>query len=113
MNKLKITIKYKKMVKDVENWMRNIDLYYRVNNYICEDCGHVTKTKDVDHGVTPFIHTCEYCGGNANSTFYNDFDPELPVTQEWYRPPLEECYKLPEGDLDHVLRGGLIPRKIK
>lgn len=91
----------------------NIDLNNRVNCYSC-DCGHITKTKDVDAGVTPFIHNCEMCGKMAKSSFYNDTHPDLLPTQEWYRPSLNEVLKLRSKPhvLDHVFNGGLMSRKI-
>lgn len=98
------------MLKRVDERLKDQTLW--VNNYTCQTCGHITKTIDVDHGVTPFIHECEICGEKAFSTFYNDFLPDEWATQEWYRPTLEECYGMTDGELHHILNGGLIPRKI-
>lgn len=110
MKKRKIRKEYKKMLKRVEE--RLGDQTLRVNNYTCQTCGHITKTMDVDPGVTPFIHRCEMCGNEAYSNFYNDRIPHKPATQEWFRPSLEVCYMMDEGELHHILNGGLIPRKI-
>ena len=76
-------------------------------------CGHITKTKDVDPGVTPFFHTCEKCGSMARSTFYTDIVPDKQPTEEWYRPTLEETLKMTDnpGLVDHILNGGLNNRK--
>lgn len=86
-----------------------------VNCYICDKCDHITKTIDIDDGVTPFLHRCEKCGEFAESTFYNDVIPDKKPTQEWYRPTLEQCMKLRKKDeslLEHVLNGGLVSRLI-
>lgn len=86
-----------------------------VNCYVCEKCGHITKTIDIDDGVTPFMNECENCGELAQSTFYKDINPTVKPTIEWYRPSLEETIKMrknPNGEFDHVIRGGLLPRKI-
>lgn len=89
----------------------------RINCYKCDRCGTITKTIDVDDGVTPFGHTCEYCGNPfATSTFYNDIAPNQRPTQEWYRPSLEETLKWRnknESMLFHILNGGLDIRPIK
>jgi RNase P subunit RPR2 len=107
---------YKKLMQDVAtNDFYKIDLTNRINCYVCSNCGSVTKTKDVDSGVTPFIHSCEKCGGEARSTMYRDAVPNQEPTQEWYRPTLEETIKLRKkpGLLEHILQGGLDVRKIK
>lgn len=104
-----------KLLQDVAtNDFYKIDLTKRVNCYICKNCNLITKTKDIDAGVTPFIHTCEHCGGEAHSTFYNDIAKHLHPTQEWYRPTLKQVLKMRknEGLLDHILKGGLDCRKI-
>ena len=87
----------------------------KVNNYICPKCGHITKTIDVDPGVTPFMEFYEdKCGEFARSTFYKDYIPEQMPTHEWYRPDLKEVLKLRKKPeiLDHILQGGLLIRKI-
>ena len=106
--------KYNKLLKDVEtNDFYKIDLTNRVNCYVC-GCGHITKTKDVDAGVTPFMHKCEKCGQMARSTFYKDVAPEQQATEEWFRPTLKQVLKMRknEGMLDHILQGGLDVRRV-
>lgn len=115
MNKKEIKRKYSKLLKDVATKdFYKIDLTNRVNCYVC-DCGHITKTKDIDAGVTPFYHNCESCGRYARSTFYKDIAPHKLPTEEWYRPTLEQVLKIRRnyGLLDHVLNGGLDVRKIQ
>ena len=110
-----ITKKYNELIKSVENdEFYKTDLYNKVNCYVCEKCGHVTKTIDVDAGVTPFMHTCEKCGETAQSTFYEDIRPNQEPTQEWFRPNLKQVLKLRTnfGLLDHILSGGLDVRNI-
>ncbi len=114
MDKKQIKIKYLQLLKDVatKDFYTTINLSNRVNCYACE-CNHVTKTRDVDAGVTPAFHSCESCGKLAHSTFYQDIVPMQEPTQEWYRPPLKEVLNMDEGMLDHVLNGGLDCRKIE
>jgi len=108
--------KYEKLLQDVATKdFYKIDLTNRVNCYTCQSCSGITKTKDVDAGVTPFMHSCVYCGQTAYSSFYKDIAPSIKPVQEWYRPTLAQCLKMrsDEGLLEHVLNGGLDVRKIK
>ncbi len=107
--------KYKQLLNKVATSdFYKIDLTNRVNCYICPD-GHITKTKDVDAGVTPMMHKCGICNKYARSSFFKDIAPEQEPVEEWYRPNLDETLKLSNnsGLLDHVLNGGLLCRKIK
>lgn len=90
-----------------------VDLTNRVNCYICTQCNHITKTKDVDAGVTPYITSCETCEQPARSTFYVNITDSIP-TKEWYRPTIKEVLEIKNnlGLIDHILNGGLISRKI-
>lgn len=87
----------------------------RVNCYVCNHCGYITKTIDVDKGVTPFMHNCEKCNGLARSTFYQDIAPNQKPTQEWFRPTLKQALKMKRNEdmLDHLFGGGLDVRTIK
>lgn len=119
MNKKQITKRYNQLLKDVESkeYYTETDLTNRVNCYVCDNCKTITKTIDIDSGVTPFIHSCKNCGGMAKSTFYRDIEPRLKPTEEWYRPTLEQILKFnKKGNIamvDHILKGGLAVRKIK
>jgi hypothetical protein len=107
---------YNKLLKDVAtNDFYKTDLTNRVNCYKCQKCGHVTKTIDIDSGVTPFIFGCEKCGGEAHSTFFKDIAPNQKPSFEWYRPTLKETIKMrkDEDELEHILKGGLAYRKLK
>lgn len=108
---------YKKLLEDVRTKdFYKIDLTNRVNCYVCKSCGHVTKTKDVDAGVTPASFSCEICNALAWSTFYKDILPNKLPTFEWYRPTLEELFKIRKKkafSIEHVLKGGLEYRKVK
>lgn len=107
--------KYKQLLHDVETKdYYKIDLSDRVNCYMCE-CGWITKTKDIDPGVTPFFFTCEKCNGMAKSSFYKDIQPFQKPTFEWYRPTLKQILKMRKkpGMLDHIFNGGLDYRKIE
>lgn len=113
MSQREVTKKYNEMLQHGE--IKGEVKPNRVNCYKCP-CGHITKTIDVDKGVTPFMHKCESCGGTATSTFYNDIVPHQEPTEEWFRPTLEAVWKMrkkDDGMLDHILNGGLDLRKIK
>jgi hypothetical protein len=109
----KIRKEYNEMLKLVKNRLGEVK-ENRVNCYFCKKCGHITKTVDIDAGVTPFMHECEKCGELAISSFYKDIAPNSSPTQEWYRPTLEESLKIKsDGLLRHIFSGGLNIRKIK
>jgi RNase P subunit RPR2 len=111
--------KYAALLKDVQtkDFYTQIDLTNRVTCYKCKECGEITKTRDVDAGVTPFVFTCESCGGEAHSSFYKDIRPMQEPTIEWFRPTLEQVLKMNRQKkyqlLYHILQGGLEWRKIK
>lgn len=116
MSQREVERKYNKLIDDVKTKdFYKINLANRVNCYTCQSCRHITKTKDVDAGVTPFIFDCEKCNKEAYSSFYTDIAPHLKPTFEWYRPTLEETMKLRKNPnaIDHVLQGGLLSRKIQ
>ena len=103
--------RYKQMLKTVskENYYKD-----RTNCYVCEKCGAVTKTIDIDNGVTPMGIECPYCHENAMSSFYQDIAPNIEITHEWYRPTLDETLQLASENkiftVTHILNGGLIRR---
>lgn len=104
---------YLRLQHDVAtNEFYQTDLTNRTNVYTCKN-GHLTKTRDVDPGVTPMFYSCETCGESATSSFYRDTHPELEPTQEWFRPTLEQVLKMDIGMREHVLQGGLDIRKIQ
>lgn len=106
--------KYTSLIKAVEtkDYYTSIDLTNRVNCYVCEN-GHLTKTKDIDAGVTPMFIRCD-CGSMSKSSFYKDIAPNVLPTKEWYRPTLKQLFKMRSNDdmLDHILNGGLELRLI-
>lgn len=112
MNKKEIEKRYNVLLEDVKTKdFYKVDLSNRVNCYKCTSCEHITKTKDVDAGVTPMMFNCEACGGNAMSTFYKDVAPTKKHTIEWYRPTLSQLFKMDSAMIEHVLMGGLDDRK--
>lgn len=115
MKKSLIRKRYQELISKIKSgeYYGNIDLVNRVNCYVCPSCNHITKTKDIDKGTTPFMHFCERCGELARSTFYRDILPVKQAVHAWYRPSLNETVKLKGADLDHVLKGGLFCRKIE
>ena len=103
------------MVKVKNDEYYKVDLTNRINCYTCSN-GHITKTRDIDAGVTPMFHVCETCGKQAISTFFKDITTsDKEPTQEWYRPDLKETmkYRNKEHVLEHIFNGGLLNRKIK
>ncbi len=109
---------YSKKYSELLNDVATNDFYKKdsskvINVYTCPD-GHITKTVDIDTGVTPFLHKCSKCNKWGNSSFYNDIAPNEEPVEEWYRPTLAETLKLVNNTalLDHVLKGGLLCRKI-
>ena len=104
-----VTRRYSKLLKSVaEDDFYKIDLANRVNCYTCE-LGHITKTQDIDAGVTPMMMRCRVCGYPTRSSFYKDIAPELKVHGVWYRPTLKQVMKMRKNPamLDHILSGGL------
>lgn len=112
MNLQEIKNSYNKLIEDVKTkeFYTKIDLNNRFNCYVCPN-GHVTKTQDIDAGVTSMFIHCDKCGLRASSSFYRDIAPNIKPTKEWYRPGLDETLKL-NHSLEHVLRGGLLIRNI-
>lgn len=87
-------------------------LFNKINCYTCTDCGHITKTIDIDPGTTPMFFQCEICDARAVSSMYNDIAPDKEPTQEWYRPALKKVKKMEPVFIDHIMMGGLLSRKI-
>ena len=113
MSQREITRKYNALLNDVATKdYYKLDLTNRVNCYTCQYCGTVTKTKDVDSGVTPFIIGCPKCQHECYSAFYKDTSPALQPSFEWYRPDLKRTLKLKDAELEHVLNGGLLMRPL-
>ena len=82
-----------------------------INVYTCP-AGHETVTKDLDNGVTPFMIGCKVfrCQLMARSSMYQVDQSHVPEW-EWYKP---KDYKgLTMGEIDHVIKGGLMIRKIQ
>ncbi|SCY94463.1 hypothetical protein SAMN02927903_03029 [Flavobacterium caeni] len=109
--------RYNKLLQDVAtNKYYKVDLTNRVNCYTCRHpkCGHITKTKDIAPGVTPMFYECEKCHFQAVSSMYNDIAPDQEPTFVWDRPTLSETMKFRKKPtlLDHILRGGLVVRKV-
>lgn len=107
--------------KEYNNLLKDVATEYfyktelpKMNCYVC-GCGHITKTINIDSGVTPFLFDCEKCGEKAKSTFFNDIAPRLKPKFEWYRPTLKQVLKMRKKPamLEHVLKGGLDFRNLQ
>jgi hypothetical protein len=95
----------------------------RKNVYECEFFpGHRMVTIDREPGVTPFLITCERCkaaGMKGSSGMLHpvmrsscyQVDQALEPTHEWYRP--DTCKGLDRATTEHVMKGGLLLRKIE
>ncbi|KQW22131.1 hypothetical protein ASC80_01670 [Afipia sp. Root123D2] len=83
------------------------------NIYVCDAChGHIV-TIDVDAGVTPFMINCRAhprCKGTMRSSMYRVFDQDMAASHEWYRPTPDDCLR--PGEIEHVLKGGLLLRTV-
>lgn len=114
LSKREITRRYEKLLHDVDTKdFYKVDLANRTNIYLCQH-NHVTKTKDIDAGVTPMHIVCETCGQFATSTGYRNHGDNIKPTMEFYRPTLKELGNVkPISLVEHVLSGGLLLRKIK
>ena len=100
----------------------------RLNQYVCDTCGHITTTIDRDNGVTPFMIECKGalpCSARrgsirgrsgrdvARSRGYGaSVDQSAAPTHEWYRPEHLDGLSQ-QGLLSHVLAGGLLLREIQ
>lgn len=80
-----------------------------INCYTCS-AGHKTVTIDRDEGTTPMFLNCQEqdCGKQAISSMYMDCDGLVPE-HEWYKPNILDVSPM---DMEHVLMGGLLIRKI-
>lgn len=94
----------------------------RLNGYRCErNPDHTIITVDREPGVTPFTIECRYCRdlgipGDGlyrhpamQSAMYRVPD-DLTPDHEWYRP--DSLDGLKPGEVDHVMKGGLLLRQI-
>lgn len=88
----------------------------KINTYTCPH-GHVTVTKDIDDGVTPFMLRCRQKADNgkhnctefAQSSFYRA-DQSLTPEYEWYKPT--SLKGLSPAMKEHVKMGGLDIREV-
>lgn len=103
---------YAEMLRLAETYRNtSADNTGKENVYDCK-CGWCAKTIDRDCGVTPFLIRCENCNELAQSRFYI-LSLEWRMrrnTHEWYRP--HNCENLSSQEREHVLKGGLLLRKI-
>jgi len=92
----------------------------RENVYVCQKCGGLTVTVDIDEGVTPFMLKCRAsgkegdCDGFAQSSFYpsGPRPPHIPSPSwEWFKPTGKDYKKLSRAMKEHVDAGGLDIRR--
>lgn len=88
---------------------------WRINEYRCKR-GHVTATRDLHEGTTPFMIGCKTdgCSEAAYSSFYRVSGRLLP-SHEFFRPTPAQTAAMDAqygGYADHVAKGGLCLRKI-
>lgn len=106
MNIQEIRNRYAKMVDTIDG--ANIyDGRGTYDLYQCEKCSCEKITTYADKGVTPFIIGCS-CGSNMQHTKSFKSVPDYIRVFKWKRPTLEQTMKLSDGQIEHVLNGGLI-----
>lgn len=105
-----IPVRYKKMLATVRANNISLKEERKINYYTCEKCGKIIKTIDKEPGVTPFLISCDSCEGMAQSSFYSEIAPDKEIDYEWFRPSLQYLSKCTEGEIEHVLNGGLLKR---
>lgn len=74
-------------------------------------CGAFMVTVDREPGVTPFMTSCPACKASATSNMYR-VPQHWPADHEWYRPDQLDADMTP-WTVEHLLKGGLILRKIE
>ena len=89
---------------------------HKRNAYTCKKCGGRTITIDLVTGVTPFMIRCRAsddtdCVGMAVSSMYR-IDQRTPVAWGWYLPGKVELQSMSPETVEHVKRGGLLPRRL-
>ena len=86
-----------------------------ISCYVCEQCGQVTKVRQIDEGMPMGGIECPHCHGQAGLVLVDTY-PNIPVTHEWYRPALCEVLEMVEDNriftVNLVLNGGLLRREI-
>lgn len=109
MKKEQIEKRYSKLMEDIES-MRIYDGRGTVDRYECKKCGATIHTIYAEKGVTPFTIGCRMCGSYMQHTRTFDRATVLPSVKvlNWYRPTLEATLKMSEGEIEHILNGGLI-----
>ena len=102
-----ITRRYRKMEESLGGVADEISCFE------CDQCGQVTKVRQIVKGITPGGIECPYCHGSAGLNIFDAF-PNVPVTYEWYRPTLDEVLGMAEDRMftvDFILKGGLLRRE--
>jgi hypothetical protein len=101
----------KRKYAEMLTWEHDQNSINKRFDYYCLKCHRITATITKDHGVTPFMFNCHYCGTLSQS---GKVDPAIEPVVEWCRPSLEHCLKLRRNIniLGHYLAGGLKSRVI-
>lgn len=113
MNEKKLKQKYDKLVSEIESKKMFDDRGKGVDVYVCEKCGKQFLTRYKDKGVTPFTIKCRRDDCNAIMIHRCTISEEQVkndglVVRNWVRPTFDQLLKLNEGDIEHVLNGGLM-----
>jgi len=99
-----------------------------INGYRCDKCGKTTMTIHIDDGVTPMFLACRAgglepgpatCGGQGTSMMYPS-GPLPPAYKadllrygwEWFKPDVISLRRESVAMQEHVLRGGLMLRRL-
>ena len=92
-----------------------MEVFGKINVYVCERCRTEFTTIDAAIGITPFLIRCRLpgCGdAMAQSSFYR-VDQDRRPGWEWYRPAADQASGLDAAAAAHVGKGGLLLRKIR
>lgn len=97
---------YHKLISEIEDY-KIYDGRGVFDLYECGKCGNSKFTTYAVKGVTPFCLPCG-CGGYMEHTRSFNNVPKYINVEKWIRPTLDEMEKLSDGQIEHVLEGGLL-----
>lgn len=111
MTTIEIIIEYIKLKRTIKNTRIYDGRGEKIDVYVCPNCGPTMFTKYGAKGVTPFCVVCRKCGVTEayhKATITSASLPRGVVIRWWVRPTLWQTLRLSNGEIKHVLDGGLI-----
>lgn len=105
-----------KMYNNLVDVIEKIEMFENcggMSRYKCIKCGCKIHTVHKDKGIPYFMIKCARCGSMMyrDAFAYRMSVKDYTVIGEWYRPSLEETFKLNESEISHILNGGLLLEK--